>query len=80
MPCTSDQAPPRGSIDYAELSTPLTTRHFANYQHGGIYGLNAVPSRFRVASLGARIPVRNLYLTGADTTSQGITGALLGGV
>jgi len=70
----------RGYIDYSELSTPLTTRHFANYQHGEIYGSSAVPARFRWRGLGARTPVRNLYLTGADVTTLGVTGALFGGV
>jgi len=70
----------RGHIDYAELSTPLTTRHFANYEHGEIYGLSAVPARFRLAAASARTPVRNLYLTGADAAVLGVTGALFGGV
>jgi len=70
----------RGRIDCAELSTPLTTRHFANHPHGEIYGLSAVPSRFRIAGLGPRTQIRNLYLTGADVATPGVTGALFGGV
>jgi len=70
----------RGRIDYAELSTPLSTRHFANFPHGEIYGLNATPERFRAKSLGARTGICNLYLTGADACSSGVTGALFGGV
>jgi all-trans-retinol 13,14-reductase len=70
----------RGRIDYAEVSTPLSTRHFANYQHGEIYGLSATPARFRVRSLGARTPVRNLFLTGSDICSSGVAGAMFGGV
>jgi len=41
----------RGRIDYTEVSTPLSTRHFANYEHGEIYGLSATPARFRLRSL-----------------------------
>ena len=70
----------RGRIDYAEVSTPLTTRHFANYQHGEIYGLGATPARFRVRELGARTPVRSLYLTGSDTCTSGVAGAMFGGL
>ena len=70
----------RGYIDFAELSTPLTTRHFANYSHGEIYGVSATPARFRLASLGARTPVRGLYRTGADVTTLGVAGAMFGGV
>jgi all-trans-retinol 13,14-reductase len=70
----------RGRIDYTELSTPLTTRHFANFPQGEIYGLSAVPARFRLSSLGARTGVSGLYLTGADAAAPGVTGALYGGI
>jgi all-trans-retinol 13,14-reductase len=70
----------RGYIDFTELSTPLSTRHFANYRQGEMYGLSAVPARFRLRALGAYTPVRNLYMTGADVVTHGVTGALLGGV
>jgi all-trans-retinol 13,14-reductase len=70
----------RGKIDYDELSTPLSTRHFSNYEQGEIYGYAAVPARFRARSLGARTSIRDLYLTGQDTASLGVMGALSGGV
>jgi all-trans-retinol 13,14-reductase len=66
-------------IDTMELSTPLTTRHFMNYGHGEIYGLTATPERFAVRGLGARTPIRGLYLTGQDVSTLGIAGALFGG-
>jgi all-trans-retinol 13,14-reductase len=68
-----------GRIDYAELSTPVTTRHFMNYENGEIYGIGSTPARFRMRALGARTPIRNLYLTGQDVTSLGVVGALYGG-
>ena len=67
-------------IDTTELSTPLTTRHFMNYGRGEIYGLSATPERFAVRGLGARTPIRGLYLTGQDVSTLGIAGALFGGV
>jgi all-trans-retinol 13,14-reductase len=70
----------RGKIDYCELSTPLSTRSFTNHPSGEIYGLAHVPERFRLNCLGPRTPVRGLYLTGADVTSAGVTGATMGGV
>jgi all-trans-retinol 13,14-reductase len=70
----------RGKIDYCELSTPLSTRSFTNHQSGEIYGLAHVPERFRLNCLGPRTPVRGLYLTGADVTTAGVTGAMMGGV
>lgn len=70
----------RGRIDYAEVSTPLSTRHFANFAKGEIYGLSATPKRYQLRALGARTPVRNLYLTGSDAASSGVVGAMFGGV
>jgi len=70
----------RGHIDHSELSTPLSTRHFASYQAGEAYGLNVTPARFRLRSLCAQTPVRNLFLTGQDVATLGVTGALFGGV
>ncbi len=69
-----------GHIDHAELSTPVTTRHFMNYQKGEIYGIAATPARYELRTLGARTPIRNLYLTGQDVASLGVVGALYGGV
>jgi all-trans-retinol 13,14-reductase len=68
-----------GKVDFAELSTPLTARHFMNYERGEAYGLAATPERFRVRCLTPRTPVENLYLTGQDVVSLGVTGALFGG-
>jgi all-trans-retinol 13,14-reductase len=69
-----------GKIDHAELSTPLTTRHFMNYPQGEAYGLAATPERFRLRSLTPHTTIRNLYLTGQDVASLGVAGALFGGV
>ena len=69
-----------GKIDYAELSTPLTTRHFMNYQQGEAYGLAATPARFGLRSLTPHTRIRNLYLTGQDVASLGVAGALFGGI
>ncbi len=69
-----------GHIEHAELSTPVTTRHFMNYEKGEIYGIAATPARYELRGLGARTPIRGLYLTGADVASLGVVGALYGGV
>lgn len=66
-------------IDYRELSTPLSTEFFTGHPRGSIYGLPAVPQRYRLKWLGYHTPVRNLYLTGADTAGHGIMGALIAG-
>ena len=65
-----------GKVDHCELSTPLSTRHFANYATGEIYGLAHTPERFEKRFLRAHTPVRDLYLTGQDIATAGIGGAL----
>ena len=67
-------------IVHAELSTPLSTRHFAGHPQGEIYGLAHTPSRFEVRSLRPGTAIPGLYLTGADICTAGIGGALMGGM
>lgn len=67
-------------IEYAELSTPLTVEHFDASDRGAIYGIPCIPARFDRAWIGARTSIKNLYLTGADASSLGIMGAMMGGV
>jgi all-trans-retinol 13,14-reductase len=69
-----------GHVDHAELSTPITTRHFMNHEHGEAYGLSVTPRRFELRCLSPRTPIRGLYLTGQDVTSLGVSGAMFGGV
>jgi len=70
----------KGKIDHREISTPLTTRHFCNYQNGEIYGLEHTPNRFRQNWLRPRTPIKNLFLTGQDIVTDGVGGALMAGV
>jgi all-trans-retinol 13,14-reductase len=70
----------RGKVDHYELSTPLSTKHFCNYEFGEVYGLDNGVERFNQTFLRPRTPVRNLYLTGQDVVSVGIGGALSSGL
>jgi all-trans-retinol 13,14-reductase len=70
----------KGNVEHMELSTPITTRHFMNYERGEIYGITSSPERFLMRELGARTPIRGLLLTGQDVASLGVVGALFGGV
>ena len=69
-----------GKIDTYELSTPLTTQHFASYARGELYGLEHTPARFRESLLRPRTPIPGLFLTGQDITTCGVGGALMGAV
>lgn len=68
-----------GHLDHVELSTPLSTQHFAGHPHGEIYGLAHTPERFAARDLRPRTAVRGLYLTGADICTAGVGGAIMGG-
>ena len=46
----------RGRVEVAELSTPLTTRHFAAHPQGEIYGLAHTPARFATRAAPADTP------------------------
>lgn len=70
----------RGHIEHAELSTPLSYRHFAGYDRGEPYGLAHTPRRFcERRLLRPRSPLRGLYLTGQDVSTCGVVGAMAGG-
>jgi all-trans-retinol 13,14-reductase len=69
----------RDAIVHAELSTPLSTAHFCAHPNGEIYGLAHTPARFKAKWLGPRTAIPGLYLTGADASTAGITGAMIGG-
>lgn len=67
-------------ISHAELSTPLSTHHFARAQRGSIYGMATEPERFLSDELGPKTPVRSLYLAGVDVMAPGVAGAMGGGI
>jgi len=70
----------RGKVSFHELSTPLSTRHFCNYENGETYGLSHGPERFTQNFLRVKTPVDGLYLTGQDLMTCGVASALFGGV
>jgi all-trans-retinol 13,14-reductase len=69
-----------GTVTTWELSTPLSTQHFANAPHGEMYGLAHTPGRFESRDLRPRMPIRSLFLTGQDIGMCGVMGALSGAV
>lgn len=70
----------KGKISLYELGSPLSTKHFMNYEKGEIYGLDHSPSRFRQKFLIPRTPIKNFYLTGQDIVTAGVGGALFSGL
>ena len=70
----------KDAIDFYELSTPITTKHFVNYEKGEIYGLDHSPERFEQKFLRPHTPIKNFYLTGQDIVTAGIGAALFAGL
>ena len=68
----------KGKVTFYELSTPLSTKHFSNYQRGELYGLDHTFARFK-SDISTRGPVKNLFLTGQDVVTCGIGGVLMAG-
>jgi all-trans-retinol 13,14-reductase len=69
----------RGMVDHVEMSTPLSTHHFARSARGSIYGLGTEPGRFADPSIGPKTDIKGLFMGGVDASAPGIVGALGGG-
>ena len=69
-----------GRVDYYEVSTPLSTEWFSAYGRGELYGLEHTVERFRQDWLGPRTRIPGLWLTGQDTLTCGVTGAMMSGL
>lgn len=70
----------RGQLDFCELATPLSTEWFQWNEQGEIYGIDHTVQRFEQHWIHSQTPIKGLYLTGADTVTAGVGGALMAGV
>jgi all-trans-retinol 13,14-reductase len=70
----------REAVDYVEVSTPLSYETFAKRERGGFMGIESSPQRFQQRWLRAQTPIKGLYITGQDLATDGVIGALVGGV
>ena len=70
----------RDKIDYYEVSTPQSTNWFSGYQRGELYGLDHTTARLQQDWLGPRTRIPGLWLTGQDTLTCGVTGAMMAGM
>lgn len=70
----------RDALDYYEFSTPLSTQFYQLNAKGEIYGLDHFVDRFNQSCLHPQMPIKNLYMTGADAMTAGVGGGLMGGV
>ena len=70
----------KAAMDYSELSTPLSVKSLANYPKGELYGIDHTPDRFHQKWLKPKSGIKNLYLTGQDVLTVGVTSALFSGL
>jgi len=70
----------KDSLEYKELSTPLSVKSLANYSKGELYGIDHTPNRFHQKWLKPKSDIKNLYLTGQDVLTVGVTSALFSGL
>jgi all-trans-retinol 13,14-reductase len=70
----------RGKVEYFEVSTPLSTNWFGGYQLGELYGLAHTRERLQQKWLGPRTRIPGLWMTGQDTLTCGVTGAMMSGL
>ena len=70
----------RDRVDYYEISTPLSTNWFGGYQQGELYGLAHTQQRLKQHWLGPKSRIPGLWLTGQDTLTCGVTGAMMSGL
>jgi len=70
----------KGCVEIVEVSSPLSTAHFANYKNGEIYGLEHTPERFQLPFLRAKTKIKGLRLAGQDLTLVGVAGAMASGM
>jgi all-trans-retinol 13,14-reductase len=67
-------------VDFYELSSPLTTVHFNNANAGSMYGLAAIPERYKTRWARPYSPIKNVFLTGADIAAHSVAGVVSGGL
>ena len=71
----------RGRVTYCEVGSPLTFNHYIGSQRGECYGLDNSPIRYSHDDwLTPTTCIKNLYMTGQDITTLGVTGAMMAGV
>ena len=70
----------KGHVVVTEVSSPLSTKHFSNYQSGEIYGLAHTPKRFTLPFLKPETNIKGLRLVGQDITLVGVAAAMLSGL
>jgi len=67
-------------IVHSMVGTPLTFKYYIATPNGEVYGMDSTMERYRCTQIRPSTSIENLYNTGQDTTTLGLTGALMSGV
>ena len=71
----------RDKVECTTIGTPLSTQFYLDVANGESYGLDMNEYRLLEAiELRPKTNIKNLYLSGQDICTLGITGAMMGGV
>lgn len=71
----------RTKVDWTLVGSTVTFNFYIGSHKGEVYGLDATKERFTPDDwLRPETATKNLYLTGQDVTTLGVTGALMSGV
>merc|ERR1719329_450645 len=66
-------------IRHKRVGTPLSTNHFLGTDEGECYGRSATPKRWLCPDLSPYTPMKDLYMTGQDIVTLGLTGGINAG-
>ncbi|KAK3603230.1 hypothetical protein CHS0354_007559 [Potamilus streckersoni] len=72
-----------GKMEYIEVGTPITNRHYLGYPKGEMCGLDHRLNRFSpdiFSKIRAKTDIPGLYLTGQDVVTGGFVSSLYSGV
>ena len=69
----------KGKIAFTDLGTPLSNNFFLGVKHGEVYGLTHSVERMTSTELSCETNINNLYVTGQDVMTAGVSAALLAG-
>jgi all-trans-retinol 13,14-reductase len=62
------------------IGTPLTFNYYIGSTFGEVYGMDSTRARYNCTKIKPETSIENLFLTGQDVTTLGITGAIMSGV
>ncbi len=67
-------------VVFKELATPLSTTAITGHREGAFYGIEVTPARMLSDALRMKTPIDGLFLSGQDTATPGVPGAMWAGI